>query len=274
VQNSDNAQQTDKIAASATESMQEVARATRNSVESVRSISEKIDIVSDIAEQTNILALNAAVEAARAGEHGRGFAVVAAEVRKLAEKSKVAAGEIVSIAKESLHNTEDAGEKLELLIPEIERTTELIRHIADASNVQRTGASQVNSAIQELNQITQQYAAGSDQLETSSEDLRQHADKLNKAIGFFKVREKAKKTVAKPLIKRTSAVPSPPKSRTGTSKNNNNNLQPKGNPGQDRKKIDSAKESVKHAQHQEPKKQGFAFQLSDDSKLDDGYERY
>ena len=125
-QNADNAQQTEKISLAASSGISNVASASKESLVSIRQISEKITIVNDIAFQTNILALNAAVEAARAGEHGKGFAVVAAEVRKLAERSKIAADEIVTLSNHSVKVTEDAGELMDKLMPEIEKTAKLV----------------------------------------------------------------------------------------------------------------------------------------------------
>ena len=152
-----------------------------------QNIAEKIGIVNDIAFQTNILALNAAVEAARAGEQGKGFAVVAAEVRKLAERSKVAADEIVSLSAKSVKITEDAAALMGTLMPEIERTAKLVQEIAAASLEQSGGADQVNSAIQQLNQVTQQNAAASEEMATSAEELNSQADQLRELVNFFKV---------------------------------------------------------------------------------------
>lgn len=187
-QNTDNAQEAEKISKKVSDGVQKVGSASQESLLSIRDISEKINIINDIAFQTNILALNAAVEAARAGEHGKGFAVVAAEVRKLAERSKLAADEIITLSSKSVQVTESASELMENLVPEIEKTAKLVQEIAAASMEQSTGADQVNNAIQQLNQVTQQNAASSEELATSSEELNSQADQLKEIISFFKLK--------------------------------------------------------------------------------------
>jgi len=186
-QNTDNAQEADKISQKVNDGVKQVGHAAQESLISIKNIAEKIGIVNDIAFQTNILALNAAVEAARAGEQGKGFAVVAAEVRKLAERSKVAADEIVSLSAKSVKITEDAAALMGTLMPEIERTAKLVQEIAAASLEQSGGADQVNSAIQQLNQVTQQNAAASEEMATSAEELNSQADQLRELVNFFKV---------------------------------------------------------------------------------------
>jgi methyl-accepting chemotaxis protein len=199
-QNTDNAQQTEKIALSAVDGIRKGNQSVSVAVESMKNIASKIKIINDIAFQTNILALNAAVEAARAGEHGRGFAVVAAEVRKLAERSKVAADEIDHLSKSGVDVSVQAGEQLSNIVPEIEKTSRLVQEIAAASIEMNSGAGQVNNAIQQLNQVTQQNAAASEEMATSSEELSSQADQLKDLIAFFntgnentsKVKEKKK----------------------------------------------------------------------------------
>lgn len=186
-QNSENSQQAEKISVNVSQGVQKVGMAAQESLSSIRNIADKISIINDIAFQTNILALNAAVEAARAGEHGRGFAVVAAEVRKLAERSKVAADEIVDLASKSVHVTESASELMGSLIPEIEKTAKLVQEISAASNEQNSGTDQINVALQQLNLVTQQNAASSEELATSSEELSSQAEQLKDLISFFKV---------------------------------------------------------------------------------------
>jgi len=185
-QNSENANQTEKIAILAEEKMHAVGKTSNDSLLSVREIAQKITIITDIAFQTNLLALNAAVEAARAGEHGRGFAVVAAEVRKLAERSKQAAEEIISLSNKTLKTSEHATQLINDLIPEINKTAKLVQEIAAASSEQSSGAAQINIAIQQLNQATQQNAAASEEVATNSEELANQADILTELVSFFR----------------------------------------------------------------------------------------
>jgi methyl-accepting chemotaxis protein len=190
-QNSENALQTEKIAIFSSQKIQEVSIATQKSLASVREITGKIGIINEIAFQTNILALNAAVEAARAGEHGRGFAVVAAEVRKLAEHSKIAAGAIVELTNLSLAATEEAGVLMAQITPEVEKTSKLVKEIAAASQEQNAGSDQINNAIQQLNNVTQQNAAASEELATNAQELSKQAGHLREIISYFKVEESA-----------------------------------------------------------------------------------
>lgn len=186
-QNADNSKQTEQISQLVVTHIRKVGEDSNESLASVRKISDKISIVNDIAFQTNILALNAAVEAARAGEHGRGFAVVAAEVRKLAERSKIAADEIVVLSKKTLEVTDEAVHELNSLVPEIEKTAKLVQEITAASQEQNSGADQINNAIQQLNTIVQQNAAGSEEQASSAEELSSLADQLSETISYFKL---------------------------------------------------------------------------------------
>jgi methyl-accepting chemotaxis protein len=186
-QNTDNAHQTEKIALQAAEDIKEGSLAVNQTVDSMKTIADKIAIIGEIARQTNLLALNAAVEAARAGEHGKGFAVVAAEVRKLAERSQIAATEIDALSKSSVAIAEKSGKLLEQIVPNIQKTSRLVQEISASSMEQNSGAEQVNSAIQQLNQVIQQNAAASEEMATSSEELSSQAEQLKDTISFFKI---------------------------------------------------------------------------------------
>ena len=186
-QNKENAGLTEKIAAKAENDIRFGSGKVTQTVDAMREIVNKISIVGDIAFQTNILALNAAVEAARAGEYGRGFGVVASEVGKLSERSKLAASEIDQLTKSSVFNSEEAGKLMKDIVPEIQKTSQLIQEISAANKEQSAGADQINIAIQQLNMVTQQNAATSEELSTNAVELSAQAEQLQEIISFFKI---------------------------------------------------------------------------------------
>ena len=186
-QNTDNAKVTDAMASRAAGEASEGGDAVRSTVAAMKQIAAKVLIIDDIAYQTNLLALNAAIEAARAGEHGKGFAVVAAEVRKLAERSQIAAQEIGEVATGSVQLAEQAGQMLGAMVPNIKKTSDLVQEITAASEEQSSGLAQINAAISQLSQTTQQNAAGSEQLASTAEEMSSQAEELQQAMSFFKV---------------------------------------------------------------------------------------
>lgn len=188
-QNSDNAQQTEKIAQKSAIDARESGRAVSETVGAMKEIASKISIIEEIARQTNLLALNAAIEAARAGEHGKGFAVVASEVRKLAERSQTAAGEISHLSATSVQIAEKAGDMLARLVPDIQKTAELVQEITAASSEQNSGADQINRALQQLDQVIQQNASAAEELASTSEELSSQAEQLQNSISFFRLAE-------------------------------------------------------------------------------------
>lgn len=202
--NADNAHQTEDISKVAATGVIEVSKSSGELLAANKIIAEKIKVINDIALQTNILALNAAVEAARAGEHGKGFAVVASEVRKLAENSKVAADEIVNLAKRSYDLSESSETQMNETLPNIDKTVSLVQEIVAASNEQTTGIDQVNNAIQQLNNVTQQNAASSEEFATNAEELASQSEKLTESLQFFNLNEVKK--VKKKLKNESSKV--------------------------------------------------------------------
>jgi methyl-accepting chemotaxis protein len=221
-QNADNAQQTERIAIRSAEDAKEGGRSVSDAVNAMKEIASKISIIEEIARQTNMLALNAAIEAARAGEHGKGFAVVAAEVRKLAERSQKAAGEINQLSGSTVKVAEKAGEMLEKLVPNIQKTAELVKEISAASNEQNTGAEQINTALQQLQTIIQQNASASEEMASTSIELSGQADGMISTINFFDIGDAghvasrstvqsrpAARPLAKPVAKAPAAGPRP-----------------------------------------------------------------
>ncbi len=195
-QNADNAQQTEKIALKAAQDAREGGKAVIETVSAMKEIANKISIIEEIARQTNLLALNAAIEAARAGEHGKGFAVVATEVRKLAERSQFAAGEINKLSASSVEVAEKAGEMLTRIVPDIQKTAELVSEINAASTEQNAGAEQINKAIQQLDKVIQQNASATEEMASTSEELSSQAEQLQESIGFFTIAGGKEKSVA------------------------------------------------------------------------------
>ncbi len=186
-QNTESAQITDGIAGKAANDAVQGGQAVREMVQAMKQIAAKIGIIDDIAYQTNLLALNAAIEAARAGDHGKGFAVVAAEVRKLAERSQVAAQEIGGVASNSVSLAEQAGRLLDEIVPNIQKTSDLVQEITAASQEQSSGAGQINIAMGQMNQITQQNASASEELAATAEEMNAQASQLQELIGYFRL---------------------------------------------------------------------------------------
>jgi methyl-accepting chemotaxis protein len=264
-QNADNALQTEKIAIRSAEDAKEGGRSVADAVNAMKEIASKISIIEEIARQTNMLALNAAIEAARAGEHGKGFAVVAAEVRKLAERSQKAAGEINQLSASTVRVAEKAGEMLEKLVPNIQKTAELVKEISAASNEQNTGAEQINSALQQLQTVIQQNASAAEEMASTSEELSGQADGLISTIDFFDIGDSTPKSAER-------NVSGKPKTLHGEAKRESVH-RPFAN-GKAANGAKSAPHGVANGKAN-GKGEGFSLSLSaKPDKLDEDFERY
>jgi methyl-accepting chemotaxis protein len=212
--NADNAQQTDRLAARASSDAETSGQAVGQTLTAMKDIAEKISIIEEIARKTDLLALNAAVEAARAGEHGKGFAVVASEVRKLAERSATAAGEIGQLSKGGVALADNAGALLTQLVPDIRKTAELVQEVSAASREQSTGIEQTNKALQDLDRVTQQNAAAAEQMAATASELSNQAHKLQTAVGFFQL--EAARARSHAASRRTAGRPARSAASSGT----------------------------------------------------------
>jgi len=258
-QNADNSNQTEKISKKASQDAEESGLAVNQSVTAMNEIASKISIIEEIARQTNLLALNAAIEAARAGEHGKGFAVVAAEVRKLAERSQTAAGEISKLSASSVDVAGKAGEMLKKLVPDIQKTSELVQEISASSNEQNSGAEQISKAIQQLDQVIQQNASATEEMASTSEELSSQAQQLQDTISFFKMSSSNRKETR--TAQRTQNL-------SGAGRVAHMAQKPKGVGKKQTDLLNGGRKTIKELP-------GLALDMSSNSALDDSeFERY
>ncbi len=185
--NNEKAEDTSKITQISVKKLRDNKVMIINTLKSVAEINEKITIIQEIANKTDILSINAAIEAARAGDAGRGFSVVAQEIRKLADKTKLASKDIIELSKSNQELSKLASDEIIKIIPEITKSAEMIKHIADASTEQQTGISQVNNSIQELNSVSQKNAATSEEISATYSEIIQYIKELNETIEYFTV---------------------------------------------------------------------------------------
>ena len=186
-QNMEVAQKTKDLAVKTADDAQEGGEAVKQTVAAMREITERTSVIEEIARQTNLLALNAAIEAARAGDHGKGFAVVAVEVRKLAERSRVAAAEISELTSSSLIVAERAGTMLERIVEDVQNNGKLVQEVAAASSEQHGASQDIAIAIGQLDMVVQKNASYSEELSAASEEMSSQAIQLQQAMEFFNV---------------------------------------------------------------------------------------
>jgi methyl-accepting chemotaxis protein len=186
-QNAENSRKVEQVAEKGAHSAEESGTAVEETVSAMKQIAAKISVIEDIAYQTNLLALNAAIEAARAGDQGRGFAVVAVEVRKLAERSQLAAKEISDLASSSVSVAERSGQLLSDLVPAIRRTAELVQEVTAASAEQSSGVTQINRAMSQVDSVTQRNASSAEELSSTAEELAAQSEQLQQLMTFFHI---------------------------------------------------------------------------------------
>jgi methyl-accepting chemotaxis protein len=200
--NSENAFNTEEIAILAAKKIEEGNESFKNAIDYMLDIIDKINVINEIARKTDLLAVNAAIEAARAGEQGKGFAVVASEIRKLAEQSQTASKEIGQLSNKGVKVANTAAALLNNVIPEIEKTSRLVKEISTASNEQFTGANQVNNSVQQLSQIAQSYSASSEELSAASGELAELAKHLLKSVEFYRIDQSGQSVSAVELLEK------------------------------------------------------------------------